>query len=202
MTTSAPFFRWAVPILTFAAVIGSRPSAAHADGLITPFFGYDFGGDAGDCRTVSRSCSSKQWAYGVGIGFMVGGVVGFEGEFAMAPDFFGNSPERSDNYVMSLMGNVIAGVPIGPIRPYATGGFGLLHTDVSRSPIGAYNAFSNNSFSLNVGGGLMALFARHVGVRGDLRYVRTLQDLTFPALELDSKDLEFWRGSIGLVLRF
>jgi opacity protein-like surface antigen len=202
MTTSARFFQWATPILTFALVTGSSPASARADGLIMPFFGYDFGGDAGDCPTVSLSCSSKQWGWGIGIGFMAGGVVGFEGEFAMAPDFYGNSPDRGDNYVMTVMGNVIAGVPLGPMRPYAALGFGVLHSDVSRSPIGAYNAFTNNSFSMNVGGGLMALFARHVGVRGDLRYVRTLQDVTFPALELESKDVEFWRGSIGLVLRF
>jgi opacity protein-like surface antigen len=132
---------------------------------------------------------------------MAAGVLGLEGDIAYAPHFFGEKSERGDNYVLTTMANVLVGIPLGPVRPYAVGGLGLIHTDISQSPVGAYQALSNNSFAMNVGGGLLAMFARHVGVRGDLRYLRTLQSLDLP-LQLQQQHLEFWRGSVGLALRF
>jgi opacity protein-like surface antigen len=177
------------------------PLPARADGLITPFIGADFGGDAGNCEGVTP-CSSKQLAYGVGLGFMVGGVVGFEGEFAYAPHFFGEGGARADNHLLTVMANVIAGVPLGPVRPYVVGGVGVINTDISQSTVGLYNAYTNNSFAVNFGGGLMILFSTHVGVRGDLRYLRTLQNIEFPQFGFDNKSLQFGRGSFGVVLRF
>ncbi len=184
----------------FVAVLVA-PAAARADGLIMPFVGADFGGDAGDCRGVTP-CSSKQLTYGVGFGFMVGGVIGLEGEIAHAPHFFGEGSARADNYVLSGMVNILVGVPIGPMRPYVVGGIGVLHTDINQSTTGLYNAYSNNSFAFDVGGGLIGMFSQHVGVRGDLRYVRTLQDITFTSFEVNNKQLQFGRGSIGVVFRF
>jgi hypothetical protein len=73
----------------------ARP--ARADGLITPFVGADFGGDAGDCRGVTP-CVSKQLTYGVGAGFMVGGMLGLEAEIAYAPRFFGDRRTRADEH--------------------------------------------------------------------------------------------------------
>jgi hypothetical protein len=177
------------------------PAAARADGLIVPFIGADFGGDAGSCAGVNP-CSSRQMSYGVGIGFMVGGVVGFEGEIAHAPHFFGEGSARPDNYVFTAMANVIAGVPIGPVRPYVVGGVGVLHTDIAHSNIGLADAYANNSFAFDAGGGLLALFSTHVGVRGDLRYVRTTEDIQFTDFDLRDKQLQFWRSTIGVVLRF
>jgi hypothetical protein len=48
------------------------------------------------------------------------------------------------------------------------------------------------------------MFSQHVGARGDLRYLRTLQDLEFSDthFDLNNKALEFWRGSLGVVFRF
>ena len=193
-----------LPYLSFAllaALLTPRP--ARADGLIIPFIGADFGGDAGDCAKAVP-CSTNQMSYGLGLGFMVGGVVGFEGEIAHAPHFFGEASERGGNSVLTIMANVLVGVPLGPVRPYAAAGVGVIHTDISKSNVGLYDAFSNNSFALEVGGGLIGMFSQHVGVRGDLRYLRTLQDLEFSDthFDLNNKALEFWRGSLGVVFRF
>jgi hypothetical protein len=88
------------------------------------------------------------------------------------------------------------------VRPYAVGGVGVLHTDINASTTGLYNAFTNNAFAFDAGGGLMVFFADHVGVRGDLRYVRTFDKIQFAPLQLNNVALQFWRGSIGLTLRF
>jgi opacity protein-like surface antigen len=186
-------------IVVIAALATSRP--ASADGLITPFIGSDFGGDAGNCAELVP-CESSQLSYGLGLGFMVGGVVGFEGEFAYSPHFFGDVSGRPDNSLLTVMANVIAGVPLGAVRPYVVGGVGVLHTNVSQSTLNVTQALTNNSFALDVGGGLMILFSQHVGIRGDLRWFRTLQDVEFSDLNLANKKIDYARGSFGVVLRF
>src|SRR5262245_41368831 len=140
-------------VLCIALIALARPAAA--DGLITPFIGYDFGGDAGECETAAVDCSTKQLAYGGSLGFMVGGFLGLEGDVGYAPHFFGEGSARGDNHVLTGMGNVLVGIPAGVVRPYGLAGLGVIHTDVSRSDVGLYNAFTNNSFAFNVGGGLM-----------------------------------------------
>jgi opacity protein-like surface antigen len=185
-----------------AAVTLSVPASARADGLITPFVGSDFGGDAGNCAELVP-CSTNQLAYGLGLGFMVGGVIGFEGEFAYAPHFFGDvNSSRSDNSLLTMMGDVIAGIPIKAVRPYAVGGLGLLHTNVSQSLSNVTQTLNNNSLAFDAGGGLMILFSSHVGVRGDLRYVRTLSDVKLSELGLANRQLQWGRGYLGVVFRF
>jgi opacity protein-like surface antigen len=188
-------------LLLTTALLLVAPLPARADGLITPFIGSDFGGDAGNCAEL-LPCDSSQLSYGVGLGFMVGGVVGFEGEFAYAPHFFGDVSGRPDNSLTTVLANVIAGVPIGAVRPYVVGGIGVIHTNVSELNLSVANALSNNSVALDVGGGLMILFSAHVGVRGDLRYLRTLSDIKFSELGLTDKQLQWARGSFGVVFRF
>jgi len=48
----------------------------------------------------------------------------------------------------------------------------------------------------------MILFSQHVGIRGDLRYVRTLQALQFSQFGFTDKQLQFGRGYFGVVFRF
>jgi opacity protein-like surface antigen len=182
------------------AVLGSaRP--ARADGFIIPFVGADFSGDSGSCRTITP-CSPKQLVYGGDVGFMVGGLLGVEGDFAYAPHFFGEGSGLSDNYVATAMVNARVGIPAGPVRPYVVGGIGVIHTDVSQSTVGLYNAITNNDIAFDVGGGLMVFFGAHVGVQGDVRYMRTFNKLSITPLDLNNAALEFGRGTIGLVLRF
>jgi opacity protein-like surface antigen len=190
---------WTVAVVAVAVLV--MPASARADGLITPFFGYNFGGSAGDCSS-NPSCSTTQYTYGVAFGFMAGGLFGIEEDIAYAPHFFGSASDRSDNYVFTAMTNLLVGIPAGPVRPYALGGIGLIHTNVSQSSIGLYNAFSDNSIGFDAGGGLMVIFSTHVGVRGDLRYNRTFSSLTFSQFGINGKALDFWRGYGGVVFRF
>ena len=104
------------------------------------------------------------------------------------------------------MANVVLGAPIGGqsgmgIRPYASGGVGII-----RSQIGdAEDLFDvdSNDWGFNVGAGVTGFFADNVGLRGDVRYFRSLQD-NEPDDELDVAlgDLRFWRGSVGITFRF
>ena len=49
----------------------------------------------------------------------------------------------------------------------------------------------------------MAFFSDHVGVRGDVRYFRTLTDRTAGGgIDFDLGDLNFWKWDIGAAFRF
>jgi hypothetical protein len=49
----------------------------------------------------------------------------------------------------------------------------------------------------------MMFFTTHVGIRGDLRYIRTFEAVELLDIEdAGDENLDFGRGSIGLVVRF
>ncbi len=120
------------------ALLALVPRPAHAQTYFAPFLGFDFGGDAGNCPSVSEvlSCTEKRTAYGFGVGHLSHGILGFEEDFSYAPDFFGSSPNVS-NSVLTLMSNLVVAVPAGPVHPYFTAGLGLMrsHVDLNVSSL-------------------------------------------------------------------
>ena len=149
---------------------------ARADGFVTPFYGYNFGGDS-NCATFT-SCEDKRTNFGVSIGKM-GAVFGFEEDISLAKDFFGNVP-NVDNSVFTLMSNLLIGVGAGPVQPYFLVGAGLIRPHASFD----LTKFTteNNSLGYDLGAGVNGYFSRHVGVRGDVRRFHTLQDVNVPLL--------------------
>ncbi|HVC19854.1 MAG TPA: outer membrane beta-barrel protein [Vicinamibacterales bacterium] len=156
------------------------PSPARADTFVTPFVGATFAGDAPASEPV----------YGVGVGG--GGVVGLEGEFGYAPDFFSQSTGVTSSDVLTLMANLLVGAPRGPVRPYVTGGLGLIRQQRDLSASGLLSHISSDDFGFNVGGGARFMLTKHLAVRGDLRYFKVRK----------SGGLGFWRAYGGLALGF
>src|SRR5918993_1783452 len=107
--------------------VAAAPDTAGAQGFISPFIGFDFGGDSG-CPEAS-DCEDKNSNIGVGFGTM-GNVVGFEAELGYARNFFGEIPGGSSS-VLTFMSNLMIGPKIGPVRPYVIGGLGLFKTHVA-----------------------------------------------------------------------
>ena len=166
---------------------------ARADWLLTPFLGVTFGGDT----------PNEQVNYGLSFGFLGGGVFGVEFDASITPNFFdsGNpAVPLEDSNVSTVMGNLMLSIP-GPVRPYATGGFGLVR--IGATSVGNVFDINDNSFGFNVGGGIMGQFSEHVGVRGDLRYFRSVQDSNAgDDIDLDLGGFNFWRGSLGVIFRW
>ena len=90
------------------------------------------------------------------------------------------------------MGIPIGGQRGGGVRPYVTGGAGLLRSNISATTFFP-NDFHANDFGINVGGGVHGYFNDRVGLRGDLRYFRLLQDNEPAANDLDlgAQQLQF-----------
>lgn len=180
-----------------AALALTSATSAHAQGFLSPFVGFNFGGDAA-CPNVTN-CEDKRLNAGVALG-VTGNVLGFEEEFAYAKDFFGSAPGLSSS-VLTLTSNAMLVPKIGPIRPYGVAGVGLIKTHVELTPTSLLTS-DNNNFGWDVGGGLIILFAPHVGVRGDIRYFHAFQDLNLLAFTVNNPKLDFGRAYAALMLTF
>jgi len=175
------------------------PEPAHAQTFFVPFVGFDVGGDAGNCPSILTDCSVKRTAYGFGVGHLSHGIFGFEEDIGYAPDFFGNSQAYQANSVLTLMSNLVVGVPAGPVRPYVSGGLGVMRTKVTLT-VGSLFSKSNTGFGYDLGGGVMIFLPSHLGVRVDYRYIRSGSDVTIAGLAIPSAKLNFSRIAFGLVL--
>jgi opacity protein-like surface antigen len=190
--------------LVLALLIGAAaPSPARADGMIIPFLGVNFGGKSG--RELSNAIDAKRLDWGASFAFMGGGVLGLEADIGYSPDFFGKT-DIGGSSVLTLMGNLIVGVPIGGqsgigFRPYALAGLGVIRTSVDQA--GTPSSVDENEGAWDFGGGAMFFFGTNVGLRADVRYFRTFGRLNLDLLdEIDRTRLDFARASAGLILRF
>jgi opacity protein-like surface antigen len=184
-------------ILASAAAVVLAPIQARADGFVTPWVGSAFG----------SNIQNGQATIGVSAGGMGAGIIGGEADFGWSPSFFGTKSDFGNNTVLDLMGNLIIGVPIGGthgagVRPYLVGGVGLIRTQIDGGTV-AKVASSDNMFGWDLGGGVMGYFSDHVGLRGDVRYLRATSDLTtnVSSIDLDGNKLHFWRATVGVVFR-
>ncbi len=184
-------------VLTLAAVtaVVLSPTPARADGFFIPFAGVSFG---------NQPVEGNPTTFGISAGGMGAGVIGGEFDFGYVPNIF---QESVPNHALTLMGNLIVGVPVGGqnglgIRPYVVGGVGYMQSHQDASP--GFAELNGNDFGFDLGGGVMGYFADHVGLRGDIRYFRNVTSDLFdsdsnPELNLGATD--FWRATIGLVIR-
>jgi opacity protein-like surface antigen len=185
-------------ILAMFLLVPAAP--ARADVVLTPYVGSLFGGDLSGSRT----------AFGASAAFMGGGVFGAEFGFNYAPEFVSATVANEDIAQMSLMGNLIIGIPVGSsdqpghVRPYITGGAGLFRITSAESQF--FDRVSSNDFAVNFGGGIMAFFTEHVGLRADVRYFRTLTDgdpqTGIDDIDFDLGDLNFWKWDVGAAFKF
>jgi opacity protein-like surface antigen len=185
-------------IAVVASIVGvMAPAPARAEGFLSPLIGYDFGGDSG-CPDIT-GCENKHLNVGVSVGG-VGRVIGTELELAYARNFFGDIPGASSS-VLTFMASAMLAPRFGPVQPYALVGLGLVKAHVEFSATSLLDSTSNH-FGWDVGGGLNVFPARHVGVRGDVRYFHAFQDLEILGLTLGATKLDFGRAAAGLVFRF
>jgi opacity protein-like surface antigen len=188
----------ALTVLTGVILLGA-PARARAEGFISPFIGFNFGGDS-SCPAV-QGCQDKRMNYGIALGAS-GSIFGFEEEFAYAKDFFGTSPNLTNSSVLTVMSSVMLAPKIGPVRPYFLTGVGLIKTHVDFQTTSLLTT-DNNNFGWDIGGGLHVTVAPHIGVRGDLRYFHTFQDLGPMGFTLGaSQKLDFGRAAAAVDFTF
>jgi hypothetical protein len=188
-----------VLILTAALAVIYAPAPAYAEGYVSPWVSANAGTRFGDF-------DNGRAGFGVNAGGMGDGIIGGELDFGFSPSYFGTKSVFGNNSVIDLMGNVIVGVPVGGtrgagVRPFVTGGLGLIRTQVDG--LDNINA-SNNMAGWNLGAGVMGYFNDHVGLRGDVKYLRSFEDTNTGINIIDfnqAGQFHFWRAAVGVVLR-
>lgn len=183
---------WLVSAL-FIAVSAATSGPVRAEGLLTGFLGSSFAGDS----------DAGQTTYGASLAATAAGFFGFEVDVGTTRDIFGDAGTLGDSSVTTVMGNLMVGAPLGFFRPYAVGGVGLVRSSVD-GPANSIQ-YTSNDFGVNFGGGLTGFVTDHVGIRGDVRWFRTTSgdgDDRLLDFDLDLDDVDFWRGSVGVTVRW
>lgn len=190
-------------------------SASAQSWFISPFLGANFGGSAdfGDFPDADDEVE-RRLDMGATIGWNPS-VVGFEVDFGWSPNFFEDTAgdrnfDFGDSNVTTLMTNLLISAPPGTgLRPYVSSGLGLIRANVSGGSL--FNDLSSNDLGVNIGGGLNGQFTENVGIRGDLRYFRGLEqrndDDAIDDVDLFDEDFgfenfSFWRGTVGVTFRW
>jgi opacity protein-like surface antigen len=200
--------KWFVTASLVVAATAAVPAKASADWLFTPFMGATFGGSAnfGGAGQDFKSDFSRNLTYGASLEWMGGGVFGFGFDVGYSPNFFRPSDNDSfslvgDGNVTTAMANVIVGAPLGAIRPYLSGGVGVIKQKVDN--VGQFfDSIDSSNLGFNAGAGVMGFFSHNVGIRGDIRFFRSVHDSDPNGVNLDLGQFKFWRGTVGVTFKF
>ena len=184
-----------VALLAVLLVGASAP--AQAQTFLTPYIGSSFN------STVDEYDFGTKLHYGAALTWIGQSGLGFEVDFGYAPSFYDPGEDEffdfaADGSVTTLMANIVLGGGGGGLKPYASGGLGLMRSRIET--FGDFFEFEDNNLGINVGGGIRGGSER-VGVRGDLRYFRQVSDFA-PFNNFGLGDFSFWRGTVGLSLGF
>jgi hypothetical protein len=182
----------------FSLLLLASSAPAHAQWQVSPFVGVIYDRDEANCQFVIV-CDKNLSQWGIAVAGMIN-VFGFEEELVSTPQLL-NSAVINESGLVTFFSNLLVAFPTGPVRPYAVVGIG---------PAWSHAQFINNqvesqtNWAWDVGGGLNVFFIRALAVRGDIRHVRTLGDLTLVNFRarIRTAPLDFWRMSAGLTVRF
>jgi hypothetical protein len=179
-------------------------ATASADVLLTPFWGFTFGGGTSliDLELASGTVTS---VLGGSLTVLGDGPFGVEADFGYSPRFF-----ETDNRLVSrsaaatLGGNFVVAVPRSvtreSLRPYAVAGLGWMHT--SSTDVQELLTVNADMLATTFGGGAIGMLGPDIGVRFDLRYLRGYGPDSRATLLDESERLSFWRLSFGVTFRY
>ena len=115
-------------------------------------------------------------------------------------------PILQSSRTTALMGNLVLATPRSwneyGLRPFVSGGFGLLRTSAQDVNDVLYeNAV--NVFGFNIGGGAIGFLSDRAGLRFDLRYFRHVRPAeAIPPTSLGPIELSYWNAALGVVFRY
>ena len=155
----------------------------------------------------------RHWNFGGAVRLVGAGPIGLESVFVYVPGIFetpdpdplsdippSNAITKSHSY--ALMGNVVLTTPRAwnqyGLRPYVSGGLGMLRVSHNEPTFPA----RANLPAYNVGGGAVGLLTNRVGLRFDLRFLRTLPPGEEQGPFQETEDLlrvhvHYWTGNRG-----
>ncbi len=185
---------------------GAPAADAGADWLLTPFLGGAFAGKT-TFNDPEQGAGVAQLVLGGSGAWLSTGLFGLEADLAYAPRYFERDNRAglvSGSNVVTLSGSVIATMPLSltreSLRPYLVGGLGMMHAAIK--DVAGILSENHNVAAMNVGGGAIGFLSPDVGVRFDLRYLRSLSRDDDPVTRTRRSKLSFWRATVGVAIRY
>jgi len=183
------------------------PAEAAADIFVSPFLGVKFRGATNELDLdVSDGSRDTKMAIGLSGVVIADGGYGFELELAHQPRFFerkGDVGLVTRSGVTTLSGNVMLALPISitreSLRPYAVAGLGWMHA--SANDLIAFSPISNDFLGLSLGVGAVGFVTDVVGLRFDLRRIKSVSSADTSNVSQERARLSFWRATVGVVFR-
>jgi Outer membrane protein beta-barrel domain len=196
-----------VRVLLAAAVTAvlATPAPADADIFVSPFLGLKFKGTTNELDFGDGAGDAKL-SIGVAGTLLADKGPGIEAEVGYNPRFFerGTGDLVTRSGVTTLFANFILALPISitreSLRPYVSTGLGWVHAEAQQSvdlfPV------SNDFLGLALGGGAIGFISDVVGLRFDLRYIKSVSSGDVSELPAEgSVRISFWRATVGVVFR-
>lgn len=203
--------------------LGTLAAPARADWFATPYFGVVFGGASNQFTVNDLDDEFEQRVnFGGSFGYRTKGVLGFEIDYNVAPNFFQFTGGTNnfdlfdfDSSVQTLMANLVVAIPVGGstgagFQPYVTAGFGTIRTQL-RSASDVFDDITSNDSGFNVGAGANFFATTHFGLRADVRYIRgfeslddedPIEDNPFFDQTIATDVFNFWRSTLGITFRW
>lgn len=201
-------------------LLALTPVPAAAEWHFVPLLGVTFKGASNiyqevettgiDTRTLAAEKTHTHLAGAVNL--LGEGILGVEAFATWTPGFFdiADQQEVESSHTATLMGNIVLTTPRKwteyGLRPYLSGGFGLMHATVKSlpSPGASELVTSVNSGGYNIGAGAIGFFSERTGVRFDFRYHSTMRrnsDTVVLEPNTDGAYLRHMTLSVGIVWR-
>jgi hypothetical protein len=196
------------PLIIALLMVAVFPGTARADFFVVPFLGMKFGGST-SIVDLEQAAGKKKLVLGIAARTVDDGIIGYEVEFGNIAGYFSNEEFQSSfgplvkpgNYVNDLSGSVVLSLPPGftggGLRPYAVIGGGLIHAQ----SVDSFDVIivRRTVPAINLGFGAIGMFTNNVGVRFDVRHLRSL--ITDPPTGSVGRHIAYSRFTIGLLLR-
>ena len=203
MSLSRPRLGVLTCLLLLAAAVPAR-----ADFFVVPFAGIKFGGST-SIVDLELAAGTRKLVLGAAAMQIDEGIIGYEVSFANVSGYFSNEDlalrdplMKTGSYVSDLTGAVVISAPPGMtgggLRPYAVVGGGLIHAE-AEDFLEIFQV-RRTVPALTFGGGASGLITNNVGVRFDVRYLRSLSR-DDPSIGDVGRRIDYWRFTIGLLLR-
>jgi hypothetical protein len=193
-------------LLLVLASLFALPSIARADFFVVPFAGVKFGGST-SIVDLELAAGNKKLVLGVAAMKLDDGILGYEVEFGNIAGFFANAEALNEplvkggSYVTDLTGSIVLALPPGftggGLRPYAVVGGGFIHAE-AEDFLEIFQV-RRTVPAINLGIGATGLITPTVGVRFDVRHLRSLAK--DPSVGGVGRRIAYSRFTIGLLLR-
>jgi Outer membrane protein beta-barrel domain len=167
--------------LLWPQVAGAQGANSGYAGFASASIGGARGGDVND----------GGWTPGASVAIIEASGLGAEVDLSHVFNFNGDQYLESGVTTLTINFTGVVNHDIGMVRPYATGGVGVLRLRVCGPA-----CRTRTDWGFDVGGGAFVMFHESWGVRGDVRYFRYFDRLLDSPL-VDAGYFDFWRISAG-----